>query len=156
MAIANWTCVSWVAYAPGTIAVNVTWTEREFNAGQTPCNMYPSIFNRFPVIQAVKSKVRNFSTFFAHFGLPWIRSCDHRGNVTWIEREFNACQTPRSIYASIFNHFWDIASDWLSRVRILLLTRDIDIPILSVCPSVRLSVCPWHAGIVWKRLNISS
>jgi len=32
MAIANWTCVSChslVAYAPGTIAVNVTWIERE-------------------------------------------------------------------------------------------------------------------------------
>jgi len=36
------------------------------------------------------------------------------------------------------------------------LTRDIDIAILSVCPSVRLSVCPWHAGIVCKRLYISS
>ena len=49
---------------------------------------------------------------------------------------------------------------FLSRVSILLLTRDIDIAILSVCLSVRLfvrpSVCPWHAGIVWKRLNISS
>jgi len=32
--------------------------------------MYPSIFNRFPVIQPVSSKVRYFSTFFAHFGLP--------------------------------------------------------------------------------------
>ena len=30
---------------------------------------------------------------------------------------------------------------FLSRVSILLLTRDIDIPILSVCPSVRPSVC---------------
>jgi len=47
MAIANWTCVSWVAYAPGTIAVNVTWIEREFNAYQTPRSMYPSIFNHF-------------------------------------------------------------------------------------------------------------
>ena len=47
MAIANWTCVSWVAYALGTIAVNVTWIEREFNACQTPRSMYPSIFNRF-------------------------------------------------------------------------------------------------------------
>jgi len=28
MAIANWTCVSWVAYAPGNIAVNVIWIER--------------------------------------------------------------------------------------------------------------------------------
>ena len=40
----------------------------------------------------------------------------------------------------------------LSRFSILLLTRNIDIVILSVC----LSVCPWHAGIVWKRLNVSS
>ena len=47
MAIVNWTCVSWVAYAPGTIAVNVTWIEREFNACQTPHSMYPSIFNNF-------------------------------------------------------------------------------------------------------------
>ena len=47
-------------YAPETIAVNVTWIEREFNAGQTPRSMYQSIFNRFPVIQAVKSKVSQF------------------------------------------------------------------------------------------------
>ena len=32
-------------YAPGTIAVNVKWIEREFNAGQTHRNIYPSIFN---------------------------------------------------------------------------------------------------------------
>ena len=25
-------------------------------------------------------------------------------NVTWIEREFNTCQMPRSMYTSIFNH----------------------------------------------------
>ena len=41
--------------------------------------MYPSIFNRFPGIQAVSLKVRHFSTFFAHFGLPWVRSWDNRG-----------------------------------------------------------------------------
>ena len=29
MAIAKWTCVSWVAYASGTIAVNVTWMDRK-------------------------------------------------------------------------------------------------------------------------------
>ena len=34
-------------FAPGTIAVNVAWIEREFNACQTPRSMYPSIFNRF-------------------------------------------------------------------------------------------------------------
>ena len=31
-----------IAYAPGTIAVNVTWIEREFNACQTPRSMYLS------------------------------------------------------------------------------------------------------------------
>jgi len=35
--------------------------------------------SRFPVIQAVKSKVRNFSTFFSHFGLLWVRPWDYRG-----------------------------------------------------------------------------
>ena len=57
MAIANGTCVSFCnqpkahfGYAPGTIAVNVTWVKRGFTACQTHCSMYPSIFNRFSVI----------------------------------------------------------------------------------------------------------
>ena len=66
-------------YAPGTIAVNVTWMERGFNACQTHRSMYPSVFNRFPVIQPVSSKVRHFSSFFAHFGLPWVRPWDNCG-----------------------------------------------------------------------------
>jgi len=33
-------------------------------------------------------------------------------NITRLERGFNACQTPRSMYPSIFNRFWDIASYW--------------------------------------------
>jgi len=88
MTIANGTCVSFCTFWPplgtplprhGTIAVNVTWIERGFNACQTHRSMYPSIFNRFPVIQLVSSKVRNFSTFFAHFGLPWVRPWDNCG-----------------------------------------------------------------------------
>ena len=50
--------------------------------------MYPSILNRFPVIQPESPKVRHFSTFFAHFGLPV--GTHYRTiavNVTWIERE---------------------------------------------------------------------
>ena len=66
-------------YAPWTITVNFAWFEREFNAYQTPRSMYPSIFNRFPVIQAVSLKVRHFSTFFAHLGLPWVRPWDNCG-----------------------------------------------------------------------------
>jgi len=81
--------------------------------------MYPSIFNRFPVIQPVSSKVRHFSPFFVHFGLPWVRTWDNLGNVTWIEREFNACQTPRSMYQSsstISENDMSAASDWFSTV----------------------------------------
>ena len=66
-------------YARGTIAVNVTWMKRGFNACQMHRSMYTSIFNRFPVIQPVSSKVRHFSTFFAHLGLPWVRPWDNRG-----------------------------------------------------------------------------
>jgi len=47
--------------------------------------MNPSILNRFPVIQAIKSKVRNFSTFFAHFGLPGYAPVTIAVYVTWIE-----------------------------------------------------------------------
>jgi len=66
-------------YAPGTIAVNVTWLERGFNACQMHRSMYPSVFDGFPVIQHVSSNVRHFSTLFAHFGLPWLRPWDNRG-----------------------------------------------------------------------------
>jgi len=69
--------------------------------------LYPSIFNRFPVIQHVSLKVRHFITYFAHFGLPWVglRPWDNRGKFTWIERGFNAGQTHRSMFPSIFNRF---------------------------------------------------
>jgi len=89
-------------YAPGTIAVNVTWIERGFNACQTHRSMYPSILSRFPVIQPVSSKVRHFSTFFAHFGLPGYAPGTIAVNFTWIKRGFNAGQTHRSMYPSIF------------------------------------------------------
>jgi len=59
---------------PGTIAVNVTWMKRGFNAGQTLRSMYPSIFNRFPVIQPVSSKV--VSSLFGDF-LPCRQSLYH-------------------------------------------------------------------------------
>jgi len=62
MAIAN-TCVSCIAYAPGTIAVNVTWIEREFNACQTPPSMYPSIFNHFWDIVVYQWRVSGFQQY---------------------------------------------------------------------------------------------
>ena len=49
-------------YAPGTIAVNVTWMERGFNAGQISRSMYPSIFNRLRGIARYYRKLQLFPT----------------------------------------------------------------------------------------------
>jgi len=69
----------YTGHCSGTIAVNVTWTKRRFNVCQTHHSMNPSIFKGFPVIQPVSSKVRHFSTFFAHFGLPWVCPWENSG-----------------------------------------------------------------------------
>jgi len=70
---------------------------------QTHRSMYPSIFNRFPVIQPVSSKVRHFSTFLHILASPGYDPGTIAINVTWMERGFNAGQTHSSIYPSIFN-----------------------------------------------------
>jgi len=54
-----WHILASPGYAHGTIAVNVTWI-LVAHACQTHRSMYSSIFNRFPVIQPVSSKVRHF------------------------------------------------------------------------------------------------
>jgi len=70
-------------------------------------SMCPSIFNSFPVIRTASAKNRSFRvpqpTFFVSPGdAPAIIT----QYVAWIERQqFNACQTPRSMYLSIFNSF---------------------------------------------------
>ena len=81
----------------------------------------PSIFNRFPVIQAVKSKGRhNFSTFLHILASLGYAPGTIAVNVTRIEREFNAYQMPRSvpIYIQPFLRYSDIsvASDWFLTV----------------------------------------
>jgi len=105
-------------YAPVTIAINVTWIEREFNACQTPRSMFPSIFNHFWDIARYRWRVTGFwqfswanERFFNHIlASPVYAPGTIAVSVTWIEREINACKTPRSMYPSIFNRFWDIAS----------------------------------------------
>jgi len=72
----------------------------------------PSIFNRFPVIQPVSSKVRHFSIFLHILVSPGYAPETIAVNVTWIEREFNAGQKHRSIYPSIFNCLRAIARYW--------------------------------------------
>ena len=48
-------------YAPGTIAVNVTWMKRGFNACQKHRSMYPSIFNRLRAIARYWLEIATFS-----------------------------------------------------------------------------------------------
>jgi len=48
-------------YAPGTIAVNVTWMERGFNTGQMHSSIYPSIFNSLRAIARYWSEIATFS-----------------------------------------------------------------------------------------------
>ena len=79
-----------VRSGPWDIAVNVTRLERGFNACKTPRCIYPSIFNRFPVIQAGSLKVHLFSTFLAHFGLPCVRPWDNRGKC-YMDRKRIQC-----------------------------------------------------------------
>ena len=113
MAIVNTTCVSfcnqpkahfglpWVR--PWDNRGKFTLMKRGFNACQTHCSMYPSTFNRFPVIQPVSSKIRHFSTFWPTLGTPLV-------NVTWMERGFNAGQTHSSIpiYLQPFTSYSEI------------------------------------------------
>ena len=66
--------------APGTIAVNSHgWKEdsmlvKRFAVGYISIYLQP-----FPSNQAWSLKIRHFSTFFAHFGLPCVRPSDNRG-----------------------------------------------------------------------------
>ena len=64
--------------APATITQYVTWMERQFNACQTPCSMYLSIFNSFRVIrclsQCVSPKIAIFTTFLFPLGTPLAQS----------------------------------------------------------------------------------
>ena len=91
MAIANETCVSfcnqpmahfglpWVR--PGTIAVNVTWMERGFNAGQKYSSIYPSIFNRLRAIARYWSEIATFSYPLAFNAPVWVFPLEFGGGV---------------------------------------------------------------------------
>jgi len=92
--------------APVAITQNVAWMKRQFSACQTPHNMYLSIFNSFQVIQCLKSMCKSKNCYFYHiFVCPGNAPVAITQNVVWMKRQFSACQTPRSMYLSIFNSF---------------------------------------------------
>ena len=70
-------------------------------------SMYPSVFNSFPVIRTASAKNCHFHvpqpTFLFSLETPlWLSRNMLHG---WKDKIFNACQTPRSMYLSIFNSF---------------------------------------------------
>ena len=158
--------------APAIFTQCVAWMERQFNACQTSCSMYPSTSTVSKLFEPQVQKIAIFTYGSPHFCFPWGRSwgnhakCCMNGKrirclrivsqyvpiylqqfpsysnpkfkktpfsrtaahifvspgdtpaiitqyVAWMERQFNACQTPRSMYLSIFNSFRVIR--WLSQ-----------------------------------------
>ena len=80
--------------------------EKTIQCLQNPRSMYPSIFNSFPVIRTASAKNRRFRRTAAQiFVSPGDAPATITQYVAWMERQFNACQTPRSMYLSIFNSF---------------------------------------------------
>ena len=66
-----WHILASPGYAPGTIAVNVPWMKRGFNAAQTHHSMYPSIFNRLRAIARYWSEIATFPTpLYLTFNAP--------------------------------------------------------------------------------------
>jgi len=79
--------------------------KRQFSACQTPRSMYPSIFNSFPVIRTASAKNRSFHVPQPTFVSPGDAPATITQYLAWIEWQFNSCQSPRSVYLSIFNSF---------------------------------------------------
>ena len=69
-----------------------------------PC--IPIYLQQFPSYSNRKCKKSPFSRTAAHiFVSPWRRPCDYHAVCSMDGKHFNACQTPRSMYLSIFNNF---------------------------------------------------
>jgi len=89
--------------APEAITLNVVWMEREFDAYKLSCSMYPSVFNSFPVIRTASAKKSPFLRTAAQiFVSPGDAPATMTQNVASMERQFNACQTPRTMTVSIY------------------------------------------------------
>ena len=64
-----------------------------------------SIYNSFSVIRTTIEKNRFYVPPPSFFVCPGDAPVAITQYVAWMERQVNACQTPRSMYLSIFNSF---------------------------------------------------
>jgi len=83
--------------APGAITLNVVWMERKFDAYKFSLHV-PIYLQQFPSYSNRKCKKSPFSHTAAHiFVSPGDAPATITQYVAWMERQFNACQTPRSM-----------------------------------------------------------
>ena len=92
--------------APGAIMLNVVWMEREFDAYKLSRRWVPIYLQQFPSYSNRKCKKSPFSRTAAHIFLsPGDALATITQYVASMETQLNACQTPRSMYLSIFSSF---------------------------------------------------
>jgi len=80
--------------------------EKTIQCLPNPSQHVPIYIQYFPSYTMLKSMRKSKNHYFYHILVslwddPWAITL----NVAWMEREFSACQTLRSIYTSIFNSF---------------------------------------------------
>jgi len=80
--------------------------EKTIQCLPNPSQHVPIYLQQFPSYSNRKCKKSQFSRTAAHiFVSPGDAPATINQYVPWMERPFNACQTPRSMYLSIFNSF---------------------------------------------------
>jgi len=80
--------------------------EKTIQCLPNPSQHVPIYLQQFPSYSNRKCKKSPFSRTAAHiFVYPGDAPAIITQYVAWMERQFNACQTPRSMYLSIFNIF---------------------------------------------------
>jgi len=80
--------------------------EKTFQCLPNPSQHVPIYLQQFPSFSNHRWKKSPFSRTAAHiFVSPGDAPAIITQYVAWMERQFSACQTPRSMYPSIFNGF---------------------------------------------------
>ena len=97
-------CLPWGR--PAAITQNVAWMKRHFSACQTPRSTYTHLsWTVSKLFEPQVQKIAVFCTADHIFVSPGDAPAIITQYVAWMERQFNACQTPRSMYLSILNSF---------------------------------------------------
>ena len=79
--------------------------ERQFQCLPNPSRHVPIYLQQFPSYSNRKCKKSTFSRTAAHIVSPGDAPAIITQYVAWMERKFDACQTPLTMYLSMFNSF---------------------------------------------------